>query len=79
MIDFYFYGTKDAYNNIQTSKKSGYPKLVPVNYPDNETGGKMPGRLIYPKNEAVLNEANYKEAVARQGTDNFITHVWWDK
>ncbi len=66
----------EAYANF---RRSGYPKLIPVNYLDNETGGKMPGRLIYPKNEAVLNEANYKEAVARQGKDDFITHVWWDK
>lgn len=60
-------------------RRSGYPALVPVNYLDNETGGLRPGRLMYPKNEAVLNPENYKEAVARQGTDNFITHVWWDK
>lgn len=66
----------EAYANF---RRSGYPELVPVNYPDNETGGRMPGRLIYPKNEAVLNEANYKEAVARQGADNFITRVWWDQ
>lgn len=69
----------NGYEAFANYRRSGYPDLVPVNYPDNETGGLRPGRLIYPKDEPLLNEQNYKEAVDRQGPDNFITHVWWDK
>ena len=69
----------NGYEAFANYRRSGYPALVPVNYPDNETGGLRPGRLIYPKNEPLLNEEHYKEAVSRQGPDNFITHVWWDK
>lgn len=69
----------NGYETFANVRRSGYPVLTPVNYPDNETGGLFPGRLRYPDDEAVLNEQNYKEAVARQGADNFITHVWWDK
>ncbi len=69
----------NGYEAFANYRRSGYPALVPINYPDNETGGLRPGRLIYPKSEALLNTENYNEAVARQGTDNFVTHVWWDK
>ncbi|WP_158858759.1 SusD/RagB family nutrient-binding outer membrane lipoprotein [Lunatibacter salilacus] len=66
----------EAYANL---RRSGYPQLEPISYPDNETGGLFPGRIRYPDDEAVLNAENYSEAVARQGTDNFITKVWWDQ
>ncbi len=69
----------NGYESFANVRRSGYPKLTPINYPDNETGGKFPGRLRYPEDEAVLNEDNYFAAVAIQGTDNFITKVWWDK
>lgn len=65
----------EAFSNV---RRSGYPVLTPIEYPDNETGGLYPGRLRYPDNEPVLNAENYEEAVNRQGTDNFITRVWWD-
>ncbi|WP_460634363.1 SusD/RagB family nutrient-binding outer membrane lipoprotein [Larkinella harenae] len=66
----------EAYANV---RRSGYPKLTPINYPDNETGGTYPHRLRYPDDEPVLNADNYNAAVARQGADNFKTRVWWDK
>ncbi|MFC5408232.1 SusD/RagB family nutrient-binding outer membrane lipoprotein [Larkinella bovis] len=66
----------EAYANV---RRSGYPKLVPVNYPDNETGGTYPRRLRYPDDEPVLNADNYNASVARQGPDNYKTRVWWDK
>ncbi|HYH56089.1 MAG TPA: SusD/RagB family nutrient-binding outer membrane lipoprotein, partial [Anseongella sp.] len=69
----------NGYEAFANVRRSGYPALTPVNYPDNETGGLFPGRLRYPEDEPVLNEEHYKEAVARQGADNFITRVWWDK
>lgn len=66
----------EAYANV---RRSGYPKLTPINYPSNETGGTFPRRLRYPEDEPVLNEVAYKAAVARQGADDFKTRVWWDK
>ena len=65
----------EAFSNV---RRSGYPVLTPINYPDNETGGLFPGRLRYPDNEPVLNAENYNAAVSRQGADNYITKVWWD-
>jgi hypothetical protein len=69
----------NGYEAFANVRRSGYPRLIPVNYPDNETGGLFPRRLRYPENEAVLNTDHYKEAVARQGIDNYITRLWWDK
>jgi len=66
----------EAFANV---RRSGYPKLIPINYPSNETDGTYPRRLRYPDDEPVLNSDNYKAAVARQGADNFKTRVWWDK
>lgn len=66
----------EAYANV---RRSGYPKLTPINYPSNETDGTYPRRLRYPEDEPVLNDVAYKAAVARQGTDDFKTRVWWDK
>ncbi|MFW5955360.1 MAG: SusD/RagB family nutrient-binding outer membrane lipoprotein [Rhodothermales bacterium] len=59
-------------------RRSGYPELTPANAPGNVTGGTIPRRLTYPNNEALLNEDNYQEAVARQGPDEMTTRVWWD-
>jgi hypothetical protein len=66
----------EAFANV---RRSGYPKLTPINYPSNETDGTYPRRLRYPDDEPVYNPANYAAAVARQGADNFKTRVWWDK
>lgn len=60
-------------------RRTGYPVLVPVNYPGNATGGTIPRRLPYPQSEATLNTDNYKAAVQAQGPDLFTTRVWWDK
>lgn len=38
----------------------------------------IPVRLPYPTLEKSLNQAHYGEAVARQGADDLLTHVWWD-
>jgi len=39
----------------------------------------IPRRRGYPPSEINLNKSNYEAAVARQGTDNLLTRVWWDK
>jgi hypothetical protein len=61
-------------------RRTGYPKLVPVNVPGNLTGGNIPRRLIYPPSEESLNGKNYAEAVARIDGGNVMTgRMWWDK
>ncbi|WP_128547070.1 SusD/RagB family nutrient-binding outer membrane lipoprotein [Larkinella soli] len=59
-------------------RRTGYPKLTPVNYPGNETNGQIPRRLRYPQGEPGINP-NIQEAITRQGPDLFTTRVWWDK
>lgn len=36
-------------------------------------------RLQYPTNEGATNAASRAEAVARQGADNLLTRIYWDK
>lgn len=73
---FMLYDNFEAFSNI---RRTGYPALVPPNYPGNFTGGKMLVRLKYPVSEAALNKANYEAAIANQGADLYTTPVWWDK
>ena len=60
-------------------RRTGYPALVPVNVPGNITNGTIPRRLIYPPSEESVNSANYQAAVDRQGPNDFVTRIWWDK
>jgi hypothetical protein len=39
---------------------------------------RVPLRRVYPTNEQTLNRTNYEAAVGTQGTDNFVTRLWWD-
>jgi len=59
-------------------RRTGYPELIPVNYPGNDTGGVIPRRLRYPQSEAALNTESYEAALSRQGPDLMLTRVWWD-
>lgn len=68
----------DNFEAYSTWRRTGYPKLIPTNYPGNFTGGKPMVRLRYPNEEATLNTENYNVAVANQGPDDYTTHVWWD-
>jgi len=74
----------DDYEVYANWRRTGYPILTPVNYPGNVTGGKMFRRFSIPITENLTNQANYLEALKRQGfsestTDNLLTRVWWDK
>ncbi len=71
-----FPDAQEVYNNY---RRTGYPALVPNNYPGNATGGKIFRRLLYPISEQTLNRTSYNEALARQGADDLMTRVWWDK
>jgi hypothetical protein len=41
--------------------------------------GEIPRRLQYSTTDKAVNATNYATAVARQGADNFLTHIYWDK
>jgi hypothetical protein len=60
-------------------RRTGYPVLTPANFPGNPTGGVIPRRLRYPLKEYSVNSENINEAVERQGADDFLTRVWWDR
>ncbi len=49
----------DWYEVWSNWRRTGYPELVPVNYPGNATGGVIPRRMIYPSHEAFNNSVNY--------------------
>ncbi len=60
-------------------RRTGYPVLTPTNAPGNQTGGVIPRRFPYLQTERSNNKAAYEAALARQGADNLLTRVWWDK
>ena len=68
----------DEYEAFANWRRTGFPALVPVNYPGNVTGGTIPRRMVYSPDEAVSNKENYDDAVGRQGPDVLTTRVWWD-
>lgn len=57
-------------------RRLDYPQLPPA--VAGVLNGQMPVRFIYPGTEQSLNGANYKSAVARQGTDALTTRLWFD-
>lgn len=74
----------DDYEVYANWRRTGYPVLAPVNYLGNVTGGQMFRRFSIPVSENLTNQANYLEALKRQGFseatgDNLLTRVWWDK
>lgn len=68
----------DWYETWSNWRRSGFPNLVPVNYVGNATGGQIPRRMLYPVSEATDNADNYAAAIGRQGSNTFMTRVWWD-
>ncbi len=69
----------NEYETFANWRRTGFPVLVPVNYPGNETGGTIPRRLTYTESEATNNADNYAAAIAAQGPDLLTTRVWWDQ
>lgn len=57
-------------------RRTGFPALTPA--PDGQETA-IPRRHGYPTNESAINGDAYDEAVARQGTDDLNTRIWWDK
>jgi hypothetical protein len=69
----------DAQEVFATYRRTGYPALVPNNYPANATGGQIFRRFLYPITEATLNADSYADAISRQGANDLLTRIWWDK
>lgn len=69
----------DWYEAWSNWRRTGLPALVPVVYPGNATQGQIPRRMLYPASEASVNAENYSQAIRRQGANEFMTRVWWDK
>jgi hypothetical protein len=68
------------YNGLESWfdwRRTNIPALVPS--ATNQNNNKIPVRFSYPIIEQALNGENRKAAVARQGTDDINTKVWWDK
>ena len=64
-------------------RRTGFPVLIPVNYPRNITGGVIPRRCPLNGCGSIdtgvkYNQVNYDAMVARQGPDLYTTRVWWD-
>ncbi|HEY9047739.1 MAG TPA: SusD/RagB family nutrient-binding outer membrane lipoprotein [Ohtaekwangia sp.] len=76
---FWFSIFPDAQEVFANYRRTGYPALVPNNYPGNATGGKIFRRFLYPVSEQTLNSISYAAAINRQGADDFLTRIWWDK
>jgi hypothetical protein len=79
----YWLETATTFNFIESWfnwKRSGYPELVPVNYPGNVTNATIPRRMIYPSTEISNNPGGYQTGVASlSGGDLLASRVWWDK
>ncbi|HTE32160.1 MAG TPA: SusD/RagB family nutrient-binding outer membrane lipoprotein, partial [Chryseolinea sp.] len=71
-----FPDAQEVYNNY---RRTGYPALVPNDYPGNATGAQILRRFLYPISEQTLNTNSYQAAISRQGADNLMTRIWWDK
>ncbi|MBO2011181.1 SusD/RagB family nutrient-binding outer membrane lipoprotein [Hymenobacter negativus] len=70
----------DFYESWANWRRSGYPVLTPVVYPNNATNGQIPRRFPYPTTEITSNPDNYRAASAAvPGGDNLSGRVWWDK
>ena len=54
-------------------RRTGYPQLVPINYPGNQTGGKIPQRVVYPPGE-VGGNPNFAGGAS---ANDLTTKVWW--
>ena len=67
-----------SYETWADWRRTGYPVLVPA--PAAYTNPKaIPRRQAYNAQEASLNKENYDAVVARQGPDELLTRIWWDK
>ncbi|WP_153797380.1 SusD/RagB family nutrient-binding outer membrane lipoprotein [Foetidibacter luteolus] len=84
MISTQYWATTGLVWNFAESwsnwRRTDYPKLTPVNYTGNFSGGAIPRRQPYPSGESSNNRENYQTAVSGlSGGDNWTSRIWWDK
>lgn len=58
-------------------RRTGWPILTPA--PASVIGNRVPVRVFYPTIEQSLNKSNHDAAVGRNGGDDLIDPVWWDR
>jgi hypothetical protein len=79
----YFVETSATFNFNETWanwRRSGFPVLTAVTYPNQFAVSTIPRRIPYPLGLPSTNPTNYAAAVARlTGGDTFTAKVWWDK
>jgi hypothetical protein len=68
-----FFNWWDAWSDW---RRTGYPTLIPVNYPGNVTGGQIPRKLLLPNHELATNGDNL--VAGATSPDLPTTRVWWD-
>lgn len=56
-------------------RRTGFPTLIPTNYPGNATNGQIPTKLMIPAYEATGNP-NYASGATQP--DRLVGKVWWD-
>jgi hypothetical protein len=66
----FYYNWNEAFAHW---RRTGVPSFSPT------VDKNLNRRLIYPQSEWNTNTGNLKEAIARQGDDNVMTRIWWDK
>lgn len=70
----------DFYESWSNWRRTGFPVLTPVGYPNSATNGQIPRRFPYPTSEIASNPDNYQAAhAAVPGGDNLLGRVYWDK
>jgi hypothetical protein len=75
---YYIATLLDEYEAHANWRRSGYPALTAATA-SGYSNGAIPRRFQYPSSEAALNGVNLNAAIARQGANNWVTRVWWDK
>jgi len=78
----YYVATSTTFDFNETFanwRRSGFPVLTPITYQGQFITGQVPRRMPYPTTLVQTNGTNYAAAVQRQGADNFVTRVYWDK
>jgi len=62
-------GYLDQIENFSNWRRTGYPVLIPTNYPGNITGGTIPRRYIVPQSEETLN----RDTLMQRRIDKVVT------
>jgi hypothetical protein len=75
---YYISTLLDEYESHANWRRSGYPVLVAATT-GGYSNGVIPRRFQYPSSESSLNGTNLKAAITKQGTNNWVTRVWWDR